>query len=450
MAIATLLPLPRVTFLDTNDNPLSGGLVYTYVPNTTTLKTTWQDAGQNILNDNPIVLDGDGTAVIYGSGQYFFIVYDENGNEIWSGLTQDEYGLVTSSNNTWTGTNTFTGPVAFTSAVTFSTSLTGVTNGGFINRFTNGAFDVSQVTNSGTITAGTPARTCDRWFVSCTGANVTWVMVGPFTGIGYSTTQGLQIVGNTGVTDTFLRQRIVSQDATTMSSQICTVQFGIINNTAVAFTPTLTVRHASLNDDWSTPVTDVNAVSLQTCGISAVTQVAYTFLASAGSHFGLEVSIDFGAALNSAAKNVVISGADVRVTPGATLGLNNTPALPELRAIEYELPACQYFLPVINIPGTSNIIANGLTNTSTVGFFAIPFPVKTRIPVTNVSVSAVGNFQIYAAAGAQTVTALTFTNATTGAAEISATVAAGLTTGQAVLLRGISTAGQLIFTGAEL
>lgn len=110
MTIASILPTARTVFLDTNSNPLSGGQVFFYVPpNTTTLKTTWQDATGTIPNDNPVILDGNGSALIYGTGQYLMEVWDSDNNLIYTGLTQDLYGLVVNSANIFTGANDFTG-----------------------------------------------------------------------------------------------------------------------------------------------------------------------------------------------------------------------------------------------------------------------------------------------------------------------------------------------------
>lgn len=89
---ATLLPNAKQQFLDSNGRPLSGGSVYFYIPNTSTLKNTWQDAGKTVLNTNPVVLDANGQAIIYGDGQYRQVVYDVHGNLIWDKLT-DSYAL---------------------------------------------------------------------------------------------------------------------------------------------------------------------------------------------------------------------------------------------------------------------------------------------------------------------------------------------------------------------
>jgi hypothetical protein len=91
MATSFLVPMARAVFYGPNATPLAGGFVYTYVPNSTTPKTTWQDSGQTTPNQNPIVLDANGSALIYGSGNYQITVTDAQGNAIpaYSGLSAD-------------------------------------------------------------------------------------------------------------------------------------------------------------------------------------------------------------------------------------------------------------------------------------------------------------------------------------------------------------------------
>lgn len=105
MATATILPLARTVFSDTNGIPLEGGMVYFYIPNTTTFKTTWQDANETIPNTNPVILDDLGSALIYGSGQYRQIVKDKDGNTIWDNLTQDLISLVNQTNYIYIATS---------------------------------------------------------------------------------------------------------------------------------------------------------------------------------------------------------------------------------------------------------------------------------------------------------------------------------------------------------
>jgi hypothetical protein len=97
--LATLLPNGRQVFLDANGRPLAGGLVYHYIPGTTTAKDTWQDAGQVALNTNPIVLDAAGAAIIFGSGAYRQVVNDQFDAVIYDQLTYD----TAASGSSWSG-----------------------------------------------------------------------------------------------------------------------------------------------------------------------------------------------------------------------------------------------------------------------------------------------------------------------------------------------------------
>jgi len=86
---ATILPNAKSQFIDSNGKPLAGGSVYFYIPNTSTFKNTWQDPAQTILNTNPIVLDANGQALIWGAGTYRQVVYDQFNNLIWDQITED-------------------------------------------------------------------------------------------------------------------------------------------------------------------------------------------------------------------------------------------------------------------------------------------------------------------------------------------------------------------------
>lgn len=84
---ATLLPNAKQAFMDANGRPLTAGTVTFYVPNTSTPKTTWQNAEQTIFNTNPVILDAAGRAIIYGSGSYRQVVRDRLGNIVWDQVT---------------------------------------------------------------------------------------------------------------------------------------------------------------------------------------------------------------------------------------------------------------------------------------------------------------------------------------------------------------------------
>lgn len=92
----TALPLPnaRTQFIDADGAPIVGGQVFTYVPGTTTPKSTWQNSGQTILNTNPIDLDDLGSAAIWAVGAIRQVVYDNLGNLIWDLDTSNALGSV--------------------------------------------------------------------------------------------------------------------------------------------------------------------------------------------------------------------------------------------------------------------------------------------------------------------------------------------------------------------
>jgi hypothetical protein len=97
---ASILPPAKTTFFDSNGNPLSSGKVFSYIPGTTTPKTTWQDAAETIPNANPVILDAAGRALVLGSGNYRQQVYDRNNNLQWDQVTSS------------TGSGGGTGPIA--------------------------------------------------------------------------------------------------------------------------------------------------------------------------------------------------------------------------------------------------------------------------------------------------------------------------------------------------
>lgn len=81
---------------------LAGGQVYFYQPNTNIFKSTWFNpaATSGYQNTNPVQLDANGCAIIYGTGSYRQVLQDSLGNTIWDQITTD----TSANNNTfWAG-----------------------------------------------------------------------------------------------------------------------------------------------------------------------------------------------------------------------------------------------------------------------------------------------------------------------------------------------------------
>ena len=75
---------PKFQAFDSNGDPLSGGLVYTYESGTTTPKTTYSDRGLSTPNTNPVVLDSRGEASIYATGLIKLVLKTSAGGAIWT------------------------------------------------------------------------------------------------------------------------------------------------------------------------------------------------------------------------------------------------------------------------------------------------------------------------------------------------------------------------------
>lgn len=117
---ASILPNALNHFDDNNGTPLAGGTVTFYIPNTSTLKNTYQDPAQTILNTNPIILDSRGEAIIWGTGSYRQVVKDAAGNLIWDRVTRDPNSGLTGNMTD----NFFLAGTDFTPGVTTQLTLT--------------------------------------------------------------------------------------------------------------------------------------------------------------------------------------------------------------------------------------------------------------------------------------------------------------------------------------
>lgn len=88
MAHGVWIPPGRQTFTDPlTGAPLAFGLVYFYIPTTSTPKSTWADEALTILNPNPTTLDAGGEATFWGAGLYRQVVLREDLTQVWDEVT---------------------------------------------------------------------------------------------------------------------------------------------------------------------------------------------------------------------------------------------------------------------------------------------------------------------------------------------------------------------------
>lgn len=329
---------------------------------------------------------------------------------------------------------------------------------GFVNRFRNGSMAVWQRGTSALAAAATTVNgyTADGWMINATySAGAGPVMSQVANGrTGALTPWALKILGATNVTDVILKHRIEAIDSTVFGTGAVTIQAQIRNDTGGSITPTITVKYPTAVDNYGSTTTDgtVNAVSLQACANTAVTQIAYTFTPSGNVSLGMEVSIDFGNNFSSNAKSVSIAEADIRSTPGVSNGLNSSPSIPEMKTYQAELAWCQRFLNSYNSTSATNtVLSFGGSFSTTQSFYVWWFPVTMRVRPASITFSALADFQVFTGAGgALAVTGLSFFSASVSEIQIGATVASGFTLGQWSTLASLSSTAQFLFLGAEL
>jgi hypothetical protein len=241
--------------------------------------------------------------------------------------------------------------------------------------------------------------------------------------------------------------------AAPLAGKQVTVQLAVNAGIPSPPVPTLTVKHATVQDNWSGSSTDVAAVALQNLLGNQWKVIAYTFTAPAAAGNGLEISWDFGAL---ASGSLAIGQADIRATPGVSTGLNSSPPIAELRPIGVELPLCQRQLYVVTAQGLTNAVMSevGLAVSTSTIVPAIRFAVSMRV-IPSLTVSAASDFTNLTNGGG--FSANTFTSASLGAATTSdrgfmifgGSAGVGLAMGNAAFLASANSNAKLTFS-AEL
>src|SRR6476646_2318377 len=80
-----LAPNLKQRYCDSNNSPLAGGKLYTYIAGTSTPLATYTDQGGLTENTNPVILDANGEADVWLTDSFFkFILKDANDVTIWT------------------------------------------------------------------------------------------------------------------------------------------------------------------------------------------------------------------------------------------------------------------------------------------------------------------------------------------------------------------------------
>jgi len=209
-------------------------------------------------------------------------------------------------------------------------------NGGLINLFRNGTFDVWKRSGTSVTATTTGNFSADGWKVITTGASIVASRTANNRS-GARTLYAQLVTGATSVTDVSIFQNIESYIAAAMAGRTVTVQFQVYNNTGSAIVPKISAGYASATDNFTTVTSDLAATNLQSCANGAWTQVSYTWTVSTSATNGYQIYLDLGNNFSTGAKTAAIAEADIRVTPGVSTGLNGSPPIPEMRSIMFEM-----------------------------------------------------------------------------------------------------------------
>lgn len=152
--MTVLATAPFLAFFDSDGNPLSGGLVYTYAAGTTTPKATYTDNTGSTEMPNPIVLDSAGRATWWISGAYKYVVKDSEGNTIKTTDNVTSFSTLAEQADaffqTFSGTGSQTAFTLSTDQGTESEGLMIFVNKGLQESVTNGSFATDSDWTKGT------------------------------------------------------------------------------------------------------------------------------------------------------------------------------------------------------------------------------------------------------------------------------------------------------------
>ena len=316
---------------------------------------------------------------------------------------------------------------------------------GFKNRIINGQMQIAQRANSATITAAATIAnsysTVDRFYVYCTGANVTAAQVA---GSG-ATKNRLQITGNTSVTAVGIGQRIEANNSYDLANSICTLSADLAISSTLT-TVTWTASYANTADTFGTVSSNTNTqIATGTFTVSpTVTRFSTNISIPAAATTGIQILFTVGALTSGLTWTI----GNVQLERGSTASSF------EYRSYGTELALCQRYY-YRNFPAATNkTFCMSFNSTTVLAYGYLQFPVSMRTSPTALEQSGTANNYLIAYLATSTTCSAvpTFVFASPDGATIAATVASGLTAGQGSQIRADATNGATAYLGwsAEL
>lgn len=265
--------------------------------------------------------------------------------------------------------------ISGTTGITLAGQFDSASSFGFKNRIINGQMQIAQRATSATITAGSTIAagysTVDRFYVYCTGANVTAAQVA---GSG-ATKNRLQITGAASVTAVGIGQRIEQLNSYDMAGSTATLSVDISNS--LLTTVTWTAYYANTTDTFGTLASPTRTqIATGTFTVtSTLTRYSTQISIPAAATTGIEVVFTVGAQTSG---TWVIGNVQLEKSSIATSF--------DVRPYGTELSLCQRYFYKTNQSNTAQVggLNGTFRNTTTVAGVAI-FPVTMRSAPTTVT-----------------------------------------------------------------
>jgi len=333
--------------------------------------------------------------------------------------------------------------ISGTDGITLAGQFNSASTFGFKNRIINGQMQIAQRATSATITAGSTIAagysTVDRFYVYCTGANVTAAQVA---GTG-ATMNRLQITGAASVTAIGIGQRIEQLNSYDMAGTTATLSLDISNS--LLTTVTWTAFYANTADTFGTLASPTRTqIATGTFTVtSTLTRYSTQISIPAAATTGIEVVLTVGAQTSG---TWVIGNLMLEESSIATSF--------DYRPYGTELQLCQRYYEKWGNNGLRTFLtAGGCSATDEALGTFIYHVVKRDAPTFTVpsAVSAITVSSVGVASGS-TASGISVSNISTDSALITVTCSAVLTAGRYALLsvRTESNSSYFIGVSAEL
>jgi len=441
--------------------PLAGGKLYSYAAGSTSLQTVYTSSSGVTAWSNPIILNSAGR--VSGSGEiwltnnlaYKFILDDSTDVTIASydnvsGIGDDTNVLAVlaaSSGASLVGYLPASGPATTVQATLIAlqaqdanlTALASINGGqiaGLRNRIINGSMAIDQ-RNSGaaqTITAGAAlAYTVDRFYGYSTGANVTGQQVAGTSPNAYL----YRFTGAASVTKIGFAQRIEDINCQDLAGKTAKLSVDLSNS--LLTTVTWAAYYANTANTFGSLASPTRTlISTGTFTVtSTLTRYNTSITIPSAATTGIEIELSVAAQISGTWS-----------IGNFQLELGSTATTFEQRSIGLELALCQRYLPAFNASSTTSYISSAATTDASNVTMFVPFPVKTRIAPTGISVSSGSHFSFLGLTAAIIATAVVYTvSVSINGAALLLLISSGSGAGYVYFNNA---AGQLLFTGCEL